>query len=74
MDDKIIEIIANVFGVSPTVLTKGDSPDTLPEWTSIKHMNLTLALEQELNITLSQKDIIEMLSVELILTIVKEKL
>lgn len=73
MQNKILEVVANVLGVDQSRLTPKASPDTLPEWTSIKHMNLAMALEQELGISLSQKDIIEMLNVELILTIVGEK-
>lgn len=73
MQNKVLKVIAAILCVDKNQLTPDTSPDNLPEWTSIKHMNLVMALEQEFNIQFTQKDIIEMLNIALILTIIEEK-
>ena len=39
------------------------SPDTIPAWDSMAHINLILSLESEFGLSLSLEDGIEMLSV-----------
>ena len=54
-------------------LNEDSSPDTVENWDSLKHMNLILALEEEFNITFSDEEIVEMLSVKIIVKTLKEK-
>jgi acyl carrier protein len=72
--EKIFQVVANVLNVPINSINLSSSPDSLPEWNSLKHMNLVLALEQEFGMVFSQRDIIEMLNVELIVQIIKENL
>lgn len=74
MKNKIFEIAAKTFNVPFDSLRDETSPDTLPEWTSLNHMNFTLALEETFNIQLSMKDIVEMLTLEIAFQIITEKL
>jgi len=58
----------------PVGQLNGDSsPETVENWDSLKHMNLILALEEEFNITFSDVEIVEMLSVKIIVKTLKEK-
>ncbi len=54
-------------------ITEDSSPDTVEKWDSLKHMNLILALEEEFDVQFSDDEVVEMLSVELILLTLKEK-
>lgn len=72
--ERVLQVAANVFNVPPSKLSLQTSPDNLPEWTSLKHLNLILALEQEFNLSFTQQDMIEMLNMELIAYIINEKL
>ncbi|MBF0184667.1 MAG: acyl carrier protein [Magnetococcales bacterium] len=74
MEAKIKQIIADVMEVPVESVQDSSSPDTIPSWDSLKHMNLILALEQQLEITFSEEQIAEMMSVELIVLTVKELL
>ncbi|MCK4820461.1 acyl carrier protein [bacterium] len=54
-------------------LNDDSSPDTVENWDSLKHMNLILSLEEEFNIIFSDEEIVEMLSVKIIVETLKKK-
>ena len=71
--DRVAKIIAQVFDRDPTKVTDDDSPDSIAEWTSMGHVNLVVALEQEFEISISPEEAEDMLSVKLIRAILREK-
>ncbi len=73
MEDKIHRVVSDVMGVPIEEINSESSPDNIPAWESLSHINLVLALEAEFEIKLSPEDILEMLSVGLIQTILNEK-
>jgi acyl carrier protein len=48
-------------------IREDSSPDTIPEWDSLKHMRLVLALEEEFSVRFSDETIVGMLNVSEIL-------
>ncbi len=72
MADRISQIISSVLGIPPEELNEDVSPDNVPSWDSIAHINLVMALEQEFGISLMPEDQEEMLSVKLIRLILKD--
>ena len=72
MKERIIKIISQVMGVPVERISGDSSPDTIEEWDSLKHMNLVLALEEEFGIQFTDEQIVEMLSVELIVEVMHE--
>jgi len=71
--DRLLRIISIIMEAPIEELNKESSPDNVEKWDSLKHMNLILALEEEFNIAFSDEEIVEMLSVEIIVEILKEK-
>jgi acyl carrier protein len=65
-DDRLYRTIAGVLDVTPDLLTEKSSPDTIPGWDSLNHLNLVMALESEFGISLSVDDTLEMADVALI--------
>ena len=51
MSSKIRHIIAEVIGVPVEQVRDDASPATLEAWDSLRHMNLIVALEEELGVT-----------------------
>lgn len=51
MSSKIRHIIAEVIGVPVEQVGDDASPATLEAWDSLRHMNLIVALEEELGVT-----------------------
>lgn len=72
MKERIIKIISQVMGIPVDRISDDSSPDTIEEWDSLRHMNLILALEEEFGVQFSDKNIVEMLSVELIVEVLRE--
>jgi len=73
VEDKIHRVVSDVMGVPIEEINSESSPDNIPAWESLSHINLVLALEAEFEIKLSPEDVLEMLSVGLIQTILNEK-
>ena len=73
MKNSVFKIISQVMNVPLEQLNEDSSPDTVDNWDSLKHMNLVLALEEEFGVTFSDEEIVELLSVEIIIETLKEK-
>ncbi len=73
MEERLKEIMAQVFDVPNESINNDSSPDTIENWDSVNHMNLVLALEQAFSISFEPDEIIEMMNFELILIILKDK-
>ncbi len=74
MKDRVKKVISQVFGVPTEAIADDASPDTLEEWDSVTHLNLVLALEEEFGISLTDEQIVELLSCEIIVATVEESL
>lgn len=68
MNEKLKQIMCEVFQVPIEEITENTSPDTIGQWDSLQHINLILALEEAFNITFSSEEIIAMLSYKSIVT------
>jgi len=73
MLDRTRAIVGDIFGVPAERVLPQSSPDTIETWDSINHLNLVLALEQEFGIQFTPEEIEQLLSVELIVALVAEK-
>jgi acyl carrier protein len=62
-----------VFQVPLDEVQAESSPDTIPNWDSLQHLNLVLAIEQEFNVQFSPEEIEQLLSVELVAALLEEK-
>jgi acyl carrier protein len=72
MKDRVKKVMVQVFGVSADRLDDDSSKDTVEGWDSVSHLNLVLALEQEFNVQFNDEQIVEMISLELIVEVLKE--
>lgn len=50
-------IFADILEIPADRITPTSTPDTLAGWDSVRHMNLILALEEELGIEFSESEI-----------------
>lgn len=73
MKDIVLKIVSQVMNVPVEQFNEDSSPDTVENWDSLQHMNLILSLEEEFNITFSDEEIVEMLSVKIIVETLKKK-
>ena len=73
MKDRIFKIVGQVMDVPMEQLNEDSSPGTVENWDSFQQMNLILSLEEEFDITFSDQEIVEMLSVRIIVEALKKK-
>lgn len=71
-EQKLKEVLARIFNVSIDTITADASPDTIESWDSLRHMNLVLALEEEFGVELTDDQVVEILSYELIRIVLQE--
>jgi len=74
MLDRVRRIVADIFNIPIEEVRPESSPDTIPAWDSLQHLNLVLALEQEFGVQFLPEEIEQLLSVELVGALVEEKL
>jgi acyl carrier protein len=55
--DRLKAVTAAVFGVDADALTDDASPKTIPEWDSVGHLELVLALEAEFGVQFAVDEI-----------------
>lgn len=60
MSQKIISIIAKVLEVEPSEIELDCGIGDMPEWTSLKHLQIISELEQAFSIKLKPQDIMEL--------------
>lgn len=72
LEFRVKKVMSNVFGINPETISDDASLDTIEQWTSLGHMNLVIALEEEFNIQFNDEQVIEMMSYPLIVCIIKE--
>jgi acyl carrier protein len=69
---KLKTVIAGVLRINVDEVTDEASMDTFPEWDSLSHMNIVIALEEEFNISIPDEDAANMSSVLLIKIVLEE--
>ena len=71
-EDKLKQVLADVFGVDAKTINDATSMDTVAEWDSLRHLNLVLALEQQFNISFSGEETVQILNYPLIKIVLEE--
>ena len=67
MDNDIVSgIVATTLGISRDVVTDDLSFSEIPEWDSLNHVNLMLALEQHLDTEIDEDLMVQLTSVRAI--------
>jgi len=69
---KLKQVLADVFGIDVSEINNESSVDTIEKWDSLNHLNLVLALEEEFNVSVTEEQIVEMLSFPLVKAVLLE--
>jgi acyl carrier protein len=72
MEERVKKIMADVFLLDVSEITENSSPDSIPQWDSIGHLNLVTAIEEEFGIKIEDEQITQMLNFKLVVEIIKE--
>lgn len=72
MEHRVKQIMAEIIGIDMDSINDQTSPDTVPEWDSLKHMQLIVALEEEFSIEILDEYIDEMMNLDRIIGVLEE--
>jgi acyl carrier protein len=71
-EQKLKQVMADVFAVTPESINETASVDTLDKWDSLNHLTLVLALEEAFNVSFTEEQIVEMLNYPLLKAVLEE--
>lgn len=66
LENRLHDVLFKILGVPVESITDETSPDNTAEWSSMAHLSVIMAIEDEFGIQLSPEETMEMLSVRLI--------
>jgi acyl carrier protein len=72
--EAVAELIEDIVGVPHSAIDEHTMPDDVDGWDSLRHLTLITAMEERFDIVLSPEEQSDMLSVELILDILADRL
>ncbi len=77
MDDafrqRVVRVLADVFGVAAAALPPEASPATVASWDSLRHLNMVIALEEEFGVMFAADEVEQAVSVEAVCRLVASK-
>ncbi|MBN2382336.1 acyl carrier protein [bacterium] len=73
LQKRVIDIVADALKVPAARVNLQSSPDTLEEWDSLQHTLLVMTLEEEFGLQFNPEEVLELLKVELIVSLIEEK-
>lgn len=71
-EDKLKRVMSQILGIEPDLINEDASTDTLTAWTSLRHMNLVLALEEAFNVQIPDEDAANITSWPLVKIVMSE--
>lgn len=74
MENKIKEIMAEIFVCEVNEINEATTKDDLENWDSLQHLIFVSKLEQEFQISLSPEEINTMLSYNAIVSVVRSRI
>lgn len=71
-EDTLKQVMAMMLKVDASVIDADTSMDNIPNWDSLRHMNLVLALEEEFKVVIPDEDAGNITSYTLIKLVLEE--
>ena len=68
---RIVEVVSQVFALTPQVVEQGISPENVEGWNSEKHVELVISLEDHFDCMFEGEEVPELVSLEQIEEVLK---
>lgn len=70
--EELRQLMADLFGCDPSLITPDATPDTLKAWDSLRTLDLILAIEQQTGLEISTDRLEDMISVPALLAAIED--
>ena len=74
INERLALLVSKVLGVQLSQISKNLSPETSETWTSLQHMKLITAVEEEFEIYFSYQEVVDVMKYDSLERIVNDKL
>ena len=71
IESRLRGIFQRLFHLDPTKLSGLSSPDSIPGWDSLQHLNVVTSIEQEFGLSLEPDQVVEMLTFGVIIDVLE---
>lgn len=72
IDERIKEVMSNVFDVDVTTINEEISQDSVEGWDSVKHLDFIVSLEEEFDITIPIEEVGNMTNFKYVKLMIEE--
>ncbi|MFJ9607938.1 acyl carrier protein [Kitasatospora sp. NPDC101176] len=66
-------LVAEVLDLGPAAVTDDDGPATLPEWTSLRHLQLVVTLEEVYRVSFAYEEVRNVPTIGRLRTVLRAK-
>lgn len=73
LNERVFKVISQVMNIPVEQVNEHSSPENIEQWDSLQHMNLILALEEDLKIKFTDEEIAQMIDADMILKALRNK-
>ena len=73
MNEKLTRLLSDTLGLNACCIREETAMANTPEWDSIAHLNVCMAVEAEFGVSLSPEEMIEMTGVAAILAVLRKR-
>ncbi len=73
-DEQLRAIFESVLGAPSDQINDDSSPDNLPAWDSVAHLNLVMAIEETFGLSFTPEETMDLTSFKLLRWTIEEKL
>lgn len=73
MNEKLTRLLSDTLGIDATRIHDGLAMANTPEWDSVAHLNVCMAIEAEFGVSLTPEEMIEMTGVAAIMAVLQKR-
>ena len=73
-EEKLKSVMAAMLDIDASTIGPSTSTDTVPQWDSVRHMNLVIALEDAFGISVPDEEVATLTSYPIVRAMVEEQL
>lgn len=74
MSEELKKLMSQVFSLPTASISDDFSTKTASEWDSLRHMMLVVAIEEQFNVSFTEQEIVELVSIKEIMRVLQQRM
>jgi acyl carrier protein len=72
MEERVFSVVSKILETPLSAINVDSKPETIPNWDSLNHIKLMLALEEEFNIQFSDEEVLDLNGISKIIKTIRK--